>query len=131
MRGFTCGTFDLFHAGHVAMLEECKGLCDYLIVGLQIDPSVDRFGKNKPVQSIVERQIQMRACKFIDEIIVYEKEKDLEDILGTIHIDIRFMGADWKHRNITGRQICKDKHIRLVYTSRKHRFSSSELRKRI
>jgi glycerol-3-phosphate cytidylyltransferase len=81
--GFTCSTFDLLHAGHILMLAESKQICDYLIVGLQIDPSIDREAKNKPVQSIVERYVQLKAVKFVDEIIVYQTEKDLEDTTTT------------------------------------------------
>ena len=129
--GFTCSCFDLFHAGHVAMLEEAKQHCEHLIVGLQIDPSKDREDKNKPVQSLLERQMQVRACKFVDEIIVYETEKDLKTILKTLPINIRFIGSEYIIEGFTGRGICKKKGIRIHFNKRLHDFSSSELRERI
>ena len=129
--GFTCSSFDLLHAGHVAMLEEAKNNCEHLIVGLQIDPSLERDGKNKPIQSIVERQIQLRACKYVDEIIVYKTEKDLKTILKTLPINIRFIGEEYTIENFTGKKLCKEKRIRIYYNKRKHKFSSSELRERI
>ena len=129
--GFTCSCFDLFHAGHVAMLEEAKQHCDHLIVGLQVDPSKDRDDKNKPVQSLIERQIQLRGCKFVDEIIVYKTEKDLKTILKTLPINIRFLGSEYVIESFTGRGICKKKGIRIHFNKRLHDFSSSELRERI
>ena len=129
--GFTCSCFDLLHAGHVAMLEEAKNNCEHLIVGLQIDPSLERDGKSKPIQSIVERQIQLRACKYVDEIIVYKTEKDLKTILKTLPINIRFIGEEYTIENFTGKKLCKEKRIRIYYNKRKHKFSSSELRERI
>lgn len=129
--GFTCSTFDLLHAGHILMLAEAKSICDYLIVGLQNDPSVDRPGvKNKPVQSIVERYVQLRAVKFVDEIIVYNTEKDLEDLLMFLPITIRVLGEEYEGKEFTGKHICEERNIKMFYNSRKHRFSSSELRKR-
>jgi glycerol-3-phosphate cytidylyltransferase len=129
--GFTCSTFDLLHAGHVLMLMEAKNNCDYLIVGLQTDPTIDRPDtKNKPVQSIVERQLQLQAVKYIDEIIVYETEQDLMDILQTADIDIRFIGEDYIGKDFTGKQYCIDAGIDIEYNSRKHRFSTTELRQR-
>ena len=129
--GFTCSCFDLFHAGHVAMLEEAKQYCDHLIVGLQVDPSKDRDDKNKPIQSLIERQIQLRGCKFVDEIIVYKTEKDLKTILKTLPINIRFLGSEYVIENFTGRGICKKKGIKIHFNKRLHDFSSSELRERI
>ena len=129
--GFTCSCFDLLHAGHVAMLEEAKNNCEHLIVGLQIDPSLERDGKSKPIQSLVERQIQLRACKYVDEIIVYKTEKDLKTILKTLPINIRFIGEEYTIENFTGKKLCKEKRIRIYYNKRKHKFSSSELRQRI
>ena len=129
--GFTCSCFDLFHAGHIGMLEEVKKHCEHLIVGLQTDPSIDRPEKNKPIQSLIERQIQLRACKFVDEIIVYETEKDLKTILKTIPIDVRFVGQEYTLENFTGKKLCKKKGIRIRYNKRMHDFSSSELRERI
>lgn len=129
--GFTCSTFDLLHAGHILMLAEAKQICDYLIVGLQTDPTIDRPDtKNKPVQSIVERYVQLSAVKFVDEIVVYDTEKDLEDLLMFLPINHRIIGEEYRDSNFTGKNICEDRGINIVYNSRKHRFSSSELRQR-
>lgn len=129
--GFTCSTFDLLHSGHILMLAEAKTVCDYLIVGLQTDPSIDRPGiKNKPIQSVVERYLQLEAVKFVDEILVYQTERDLEDMLMFLPISIRFIGEEYEGKNFTGKEICEDRGIKIWYNSRKHRFSSSELRKR-
>ena len=129
--GFTCSTFDLLHAGHILMLAECKQVCDYLIVGVQSDPTIDRPGtKNKPVQSIVERYVQLSAVKFVDEIIVYNTEKDLEDMLMFLPITVRIIGEEYRDKEFTGKQICDERGINIWYNSRSHRFSSSELRKR-
>ncbi|MDA8883024.1 adenylyltransferase/cytidyltransferase family protein [bacterium] len=128
MIGFTASTFDLLHAGHTLMLEEAKSHCDYLIVGLQIDPSIDRDTKNKPVQTVVERYLQLRACKYVDEIIPYATEKDLEDILSGMHIDIRILGVEYRDKDFTGRDICKKRDIEIYFNERDHRFSSSKLR---
>jgi glycerol-3-phosphate cytidylyltransferase len=129
--GFTCSTFDLLHAGHILMLAECKTICDYLIVAVQSDPTIDRPDvKNKPVQSIVERYVQLSAVKFIDEIIVYDTEKDLEDLLMFLPINVRIIGEEYKDKEFTGKQICEERGIKIWYNSRNHRFSSSELRKR-
>ena len=129
--GFTCSTFDLLHAGHILMLAECKQVCDYLIVGVQSDPTIDRpHVKNKPVQSIVERYVQLSAVKFVDEIIVYNTEKDLEDMLMFLPINVRIIGEEYKDKDFTGKQICEDRGIKIWYNSRSHRFSSSELRQR-
>jgi glycerol-3-phosphate cytidylyltransferase len=130
--GITFSTFDLFHAGHIAMLSEAKNHCDYLIVGLQTDPTIDRpDSKNPPVQSIVERQIQVSACRFVDEIVVYQTEKDLKDILLTLPIDVRILGVEYADKDFTGRDICHDRGIELVFNSRDHSFSSSNLRQRV
>lgn len=128
--GFTASAFDLLHAGHVLMLEEAKSICDYLVVGLQLDPSIDRATKNKPVQTIVERYIQLRACKYVDEIVPYATEKDLEDILKALPINVRILGDEYKKQDFTGRDICKTKGIDLYFNQRNHRFSSSDLRLR-
>ncbi len=129
--GFTCSTFDLLHAGHILMLAECKQICDYLIVGVQSDPTIDRPGtKNKPVQSIVERYVQLSAVKFVDEIIVYNTEKDLEDMLMFLPINVRIIGEEYKDKDFTGKQICEERGIKIWFNSRSHRFSSSELRQR-
>ena len=129
--GFTASTFDLLHAGHISMLREAKEHCEYLICGLQIDPSVDRPTKNSPIQTIVERQVQLSAVKYIDEIIVYRTEQDLEDILEMYHIDIRILGDEYRDKDFTGKDICKKRGIQLYFNKRDHRFSSSELRKQV
>ena len=129
--GFTASTFDLLHAGHVVMLEEAKRHCDYLIVGLQIDPTLDRDHKNAPIQSIVERQIQLSAIKYVDEIVIYNTEADLEDLLLTLPINVKVMGEEYKGKDFTGKQICKDRGIKLIYNGRDHSFSSTSLRKRV
>jgi len=130
--GITFSTFDLLHAGHIAMLSECKNHCDYLIAGLQTDPTIDRPDtKNPPVQSIVERQIQLSATRYVDEIVVYQTEKDLEDILLTLPIDVRILGVEYADKQFTGRDICIDRGIEIVYNKRDHSFSSSSLRKRV
>lgn len=130
--GFTCGSFDLGpHAGHITMLKEARKQCDYLIVGIQFDPSIDRPEKNKPVQSIVERQIQVQACKYVDEIIVYNSEADLEDLLRTLPINVRILGSEYEHKEFTGRDICEKLGIQLYYNKREHSFSSSDLRSRV
>jgi glycerol-3-phosphate cytidylyltransferase len=129
--GFTASAFDLLHAGHVLMLEEAKSVCEYLIVGLQLDPTIDRDNKNKPVQTIVERYIQLRACRYIDEIIPYATEKDLEEILKALPINVRILGEEYKKQDFTGRDICKNKGIDLYFNQRNHSFSSSDLRVRV
>jgi glycerol-3-phosphate cytidylyltransferase len=129
--GFTASAFDLLHSGHIMMLREAKQQCDYLICGLQIDPSIDRPGKNKPIQSIVERYTQLAAVRYVDEIIPYLREEDLEDILEMYPIDIRILGEEYKDKDFTGRDICKSREIKLYFNVRDHRFSTSELRKRI
>lgn len=130
--GITFSTFDLLHAGHIAMLSEAKRHCDYLIAALQTDPTIDRPDtKNKPVQSIVERQIQLQAVRYVDEIVVYQTEKDLEDILLTLPINIRILGVEYQDKEFTGKSICLKRNIELVYNGRDHSFSSSNLRKRV
>ena len=129
--GITFSTFDLLHAGHVAMLAEAKQHCDYLIAGLQTDPTIDRDSKNKPVQSIVERQIQLACNRFVDEIVVYQTEKDLEDILLSMPLDVRIIGIEYQDRDFTGKDICNKRGIEIVYNGRDHSFSSSNLRKRV
>jgi glycerol-3-phosphate cytidylyltransferase len=129
--GITFSTFDLLHAGHIAMLSEAKNHCDYLIVGLQTDPTLDRKTKNSPVQSIIERQIQLQATRYVDEIVVYQTEKDLEDILLSMPIDVRILGIEYQDRDFTGKDICDQRGIELIYNGRDHSFSSSSLRKRV
>ena len=129
--GFTASSFDLFHSGHVAMLKEARSNCDYMIVGLQTDPTIDRPEKNKPVQSVFERYVQLEGCKYIDEIIPYATEQDLLDIFLTYKIDVRFIGEEYKSKDYTGKQLCLDKGIEIHYNSRQHSFSTSGLRKRI
>jgi len=129
--GFTCSTFDLLHAGHVQMLREAKEQCDYLLVGLQMDPSVDRAEKNAPVQTIVERYTQLKGVRYVDEIIPYATEADLEDILSMYHIDVRVLGEEYRDKTFTGRAICLKRGIELYYNKREHRFSTTDLRKRV
>ena len=129
--GITFSTFDLLHAGHILMLKEAKSVCDYLICGLHVDPQVERPNKNKPIQSIVERYIQLSSVEYVDEVIPYNLEKDLHDILLGYQIDIRIIGADYKGIDFSGKDICKDKGIEIIYNQRSHNFSSTELRQRI
>jgi len=129
--GFTCSTFDLLHAGHVQMLREAKSQCDYLICGLQVDPSVDRDEKNAPIQTIVERYTQLKAVGYVDEIIPYGTEKDLIDILEMYHIDIRILGEEYRDKDFTGKDECRKRGILLHFNKRDHRFSTSDLRKRV
>ena len=131
--GITFSAFELLHAGHMSMLAECKMHCDYLIAGLQVDPSIDRPDtKNKPVQSIVERQLQLQAVRYVDEILIYHTEQDLEEILKILPIDVRIIGEEYKDKEFTGKQICIDRGIEVVYNSRRdHSFSSSNLRMRV
>jgi glycerol-3-phosphate cytidylyltransferase len=129
--GITFSTFDLLHAGHIAMLSEAKNHCDYLIAGLQTDPTLDRSNKNSPIQTVVERQIQLQATRYVDEIVVYQTEKDLEDILLTLPIDVRILGIEYKDKTFTGDDICVKRDIELIFNGRDHSFSSSNLRKRV
>ena len=130
--GFTCSTFDLLHAGHVQMLKDAKEECDYLIVGLQTDPTLDRPDtKKRPIQTLVERSIQLKAVRYVDDVIPYETEKDLEDILQMYNISVRIIGEEYQGKNFTGKEICVKKHIKIVYNKREHRFSSTDLRERI
>lgn len=129
--GFTCSTWDLLHAGHIAMLREAKEQCDYLICALQFDPSIDRPEKNSPVQTVVERYTQLSAVKYVDEIIPYATETDLEDILQMYHIDVKILGEEYKDKDFTGKDICRKRGIQLYFNKRDHRFSSSDLRKRV
>jgi glycerol-3-phosphate cytidylyltransferase len=127
-KGITFGAFDLFHAGHVLMMEEAKSVCDYLIVCLQTDPSLDRSEKNSPVQSILERQIQVEACKYVDEVIIYDTEEDVMEISNSIDWDVRILGDEYKDKYFTGREEYLDK---CYFNKRPHDFSSSELRERV
>ena len=127
-KGITFGAFDLFHAGHVLMMEEAKSVCDYLIVCLQTDPSIDRSEKNSPVQSILERQIQVEACKYVDEVIIYDTEEDVMEISNSIDWDVRILGDEYKDKYFTGREEYLDK---CYFNKRPHDFSSSELRERV
>jgi glycerol-3-phosphate cytidylyltransferase len=130
--GFTCSTFDLFHAGHIMMLKEAKTKCDHLIVGLQTDPTIDRPDtKNKPIQSVFERYEQLKACKYIDEILVYETEADLINILLSYPINVRILGQEYSEKDFTGRDECWDKGIELYFNKREHNFSTTELRQRV
>ena len=126
-KGFTCGTFDLLHAGHILMLKEIRGQCDFLVVGLQTDPTLDRPEKNKPIETLEERRIQLEGCKYIDKIVIYNTEMDLLNLLKELNPDIRFVGEDWKGKHFTG----DDLPIKVIFNSRSHSYSSTSLRKRI
>jgi glycerol-3-phosphate cytidylyltransferase len=130
--GITFSTFDMLHAGHIAMLSEAKNHCDYLIAALQTDPTIDRPDtKNKPIQSIVERQIQLSACRYVDEVVVYQTEQDLCDLLLILPLDVRILGVEYQDKDFSGREECIDRNISLVFNRRDHSFSSSGLRKRV
>lgn len=129
--GFTCSAFDLLHAGHIQMLRDAKAQCDYLICGLQVDPAVDRNTKNSPVQSLVERHIQLAAVKYVDEIIPYQTEDDLNDLLEMLPINLRILGEEYRQKDFTGKDVCRRRGIELYFNKRDHRFSSSSLRKRV
>jgi glycerol-3-phosphate cytidylyltransferase len=127
VKGFTAGSFDLLHAGHILMLKEIRAQCDFLIVGLQTDPTIDRPEKNKPIETIEERKIKLEGCKYVDQIILYDTEADLYNLLKKIKPDVRFLGADWQSKHFTG----DDLPIKIIFNSRDHNYSSSNLRKRI
>lgn len=127
IKGFTCGAFDLLHAGHALMLKECKEHCDYLIVGLQRDPNVDRPEKNRPVQTYEERDIMLRSIRWVDEVVYYDTEGQLLEILKSVDIDVRIIGADWKGKEYTGFELG----IPVVFNSRDHGYSTSSLRERV
>jgi|TARA_R110002167_G_scaffold67959_1_gene191938 glycerol-3-phosphate cytidylyltransferase len=130
--GITFSTFDLLHAGHIAMLSEAKNHCDYLIAGLQTDPTIDRPGlKNPPIQTIVERQIQLAATRYVDEIVIYQSEQDLLDLLLVLPLDVRIIGIEYQDGEFSGKDICEDRNIKIIYNGRDHSFSSSSLRKRV
>jgi glycerol-3-phosphate cytidylyltransferase len=130
--GITFSTFDLLHAGHIAMLSEAKNHCDYLICGLQTDPTIDRpDSKNPPVQSIVERQIQLAATRYVDEVVIYQTEEDLRDLLLVLPIDVRIIGVEYQDKEFSGKDICEQRGIEVIYNGRDHSFSSSSLRKRV
>jgi glycerol-3-phosphate cytidylyltransferase len=130
--GITFSTFDLLHAGHIAMLSEAKNHCDYLIAGLQTDPTIDRPDeKNPPIQSIVERQIQLAATRYVDEIVIYQTEQDLRDLLLVLPLDVRIIGVEYKEQEFSGKEICNARDIKVIYNGRDHSFSSSSLRKRV
>jgi len=130
--GITFSTFDLLHAGHIAMLSEAKNHCDYLIAGLQTDPTIDRpEQKNPPIQSIVERQIQLAATRYVDEIVIYQTEQDLKDLLLVLPLDVRIIGVEYQEQEFSGKDICNARDIKVIYNGRDHSFSSSSLRKRV
>jgi len=130
--GIVFSAFDLLHAGHIAMLSEAKNHCDYLICGLQTDPTIDRpETKNKPIQTIVERQIQLAACRYVDEVVVYQTEQDLRDLLLILPVDVRILGVEYADKDFSGREECFDRGIEIVFNGRDHSFSSSSLRKRV
>lgn len=127
MTGFTCSAFDLLHAGHIIMLQECKAQCDYLIVGLQTDPSIDRPEKHKPIETVEERMIRLKGCKYVDKIVIYDTEVDLFNLLKELKPDVRFIGEDWKGKQFTGIELGQ----KVIWNSRNHNYSSSNLRERI
>ena len=130
--GIVFSAFDLLHAGHVAMLSEAKNHCDYLICGLQTDPTIDRPDtKNHPIQTIVERQIQLAACRYVDEVVVYQTEQDLRDLLLILPVDVRILGVEYQDKDFSGAEECYDRNIEIVFNGRDHSFSSSSLRKRV
>lgn len=129
--GITCSTFDLLHAGHVLMLQECKLHCDYLIVALQTDPTISRPNKNKPIQSLVERYIQLEAVKWVDKIIPYSTEAELEEIFMSLPIDVRIIGSDYHGKDFTAKGICTRRNIEIVYNQRDHKYSSTSLRRAV
>ena len=129
--GITCSTFDLLHAGHIIMLEECKKYCDYLICALQVDPTIDRKEKNSPVQSLVERYIQLDAVGYVDKIIPYNTEEELETIFASLDLDLRIIGEEYKDKDFTAKRICEKRGIKLIYNKREHDFSTTSLRKRV
>lgn len=129
--GITFSCFDMLHAGHIKMLEEAKSQCDYLIAALQTDPTIDRPEKNKPIQSLVERYIQLEGCKHVDKIVPYQTEEELQEILKSFKIDVRIIGDDYRDKDFTGKYICRNRGIRIYYNKRDHNFSSTELRNRI
>jgi len=129
--GITFSTFDLLHAGHIAMLREAKDHCDYLICGLQMDPTIDRTDKNAPIQTVVERYTQLKGVQYVDEIIPYSSERDVEDILTLYQINVRILGEEYRDKEFTGKDICRKRDIDLYFNKRDHRFSSSDLRKRV
>jgi glycerol-3-phosphate cytidylyltransferase len=129
--GITCSTFDLLHAGHIIMLEECKKYCDYLICALQVDPTIDRKEKNAPIQSLVERYIQLDAVEHVDKIIPYNTENELETIFASLDLDVRIIGEEYKDKDFTAKRICEKRGIKLIYNKREHDFSTTSLRKRV
>jgi glycerol-3-phosphate cytidylyltransferase len=131
IRGFTCGAFDLLHAGHILMLREARQQCDYLIVGLHTDPSIERPHKNKPIQSLKERLIQLDGCKYVDQIVSYETEHEMHELLKILHINIRIVGQEYRNIELSGRDLCHQLGIKIHYNDRSHTYSSSELRERI
>ncbi len=129
--GITCSTFDLLHTGHVIMLEECKKYCDYLICALQVDPTIDRPEKNKPIQSLVERYLQLDSVKYVDKIIPYTTEEELDMIFSSLDLDVRIIGEEYKDKNFTAKSICQKRGIQFIYNKRDHEFSTTNLRKLI
>jgi glycerol-3-phosphate cytidylyltransferase len=129
--GFTAGAFDLLHPGHIYFLDQCKKKCNYLIIGLHVDPSVDRPEKNKPIQSSYERYVQLAAIKSVDKIVPYDSELDLHNMLATLNASVRFLGSDYINMDFTAKEFCNQLNIQLVYVPRMHTYSSSELRERL
>jgi glycerol-3-phosphate cytidylyltransferase len=129
--GITCSTFDLLHAGHIIMLDECKKYCDYLVCALQVDPTIDRKEKNKPAQTLVERYIQLDAVQYVDKIIPYNTEEELITIFSSLDLDVRIIGEEYKDKQFTGKDVCLKRGIKIIYNKRDHDFSTTNLRQRI
>jgi glycerol-3-phosphate cytidylyltransferase len=129
--GITCSTFDLLHAGHIIMLDECKKYCDYLVCALQVDPTIDRKEKNKPVQTLVERYVQLDAVQYVDKIIPYSTEEELITIFSSLDLDVRIIGEEYKDTQFTGKDVCLKRGIKIVYNKRDHDFSTTNLRQKI
>lgn len=129
--GFTCGAFDLLHPGHMHLLSRCAIECDYVIVGLHTDPSIERPEKNKPIQTTLERYAQLKSLKYVNEVIPYDTEQDLINIIATVNIHKRFLGSDYNYSSITGENICHERGIEMIFIPRLHSWSSSELRRRL
>lgn len=131
IKGFTCGAFDLLHAGHILMLKEARQQCDYLIVGLHTDPSIERPHKNKPIQSLKERLIQLEGCRYVDQVVSYQTEHEMHQLLRILGINVRIVGQEYKNIELSGRDLCNQLGIKIYYNDRSHNYSSSELRNRI
>ena len=129
--GFTASAFDLLHAGHIAMLEEAASICDVLVCGLHVDPSLERSEKAKPVQSLSERYMQLAAVRYVDRIVPYQTEDELLQIIGLIHPSVRIIGEEYRGKEFTGKELCAQLGIRIHYNRRQHGLSSTLQRSRL